>query len=105
MTTPQGTPQGTPQPAEEKDVTASEVASYAFCAKAWHLERVLGQRASREAGRVRAAGVVRHATHGARVELLGRLGPRVTRWSRALLIGALVLLALAALALLLGGGR
>ena len=98
------TPQGTPRPEEERDVTASEVGAYAYCAKAWHLERVLGQRASREAGRVRAAGAARHATHGARVEVLGRLGPRVARWSWALLITALVLLAFAALVLLLANG-
>jgi len=100
-----GEPNDAPRPEAERDVTASEVGAYAYCAKAWHLERVLGARASRAAGRVRAAGVARHATHGARVEVLGRLGPRVARWSRALLIGALVLLALAALALLLAGGR
>ena len=98
-------PKDTPQSEEEKDVTASEVAAYAFCAKAWHLERVLGERASREAGRVRAAGISRHARHGARVAVLGRMGPRAERWAWALLVGAVVLLALATLALLLTSGR
>lgn len=81
------------------DVTASEVAAYAYCAKAWHLERVLGASASSDAARRRAAGVDRHAAHGARVARARRAGPALA-WGAAVLL-ALALL-LAGLALVLG---
>lgn len=48
----------------DDDVTASEVASYAFCAKAWHLEHVLGRRPSTAAVNRREAGARQHAAHG-----------------------------------------
>src|SRR5437588_158169 len=76
------------------DVTASEVGTYVFCAKAWHLEHVLGKRPSAVATRRRTVGVAEHDTHGARVVALQRSGPRLARWVAALLVLAAVLLAL-----------
>jgi hypothetical protein len=84
-----------------RDVTASEAAGYAYCAKAWHLQHVLGARPSAAVAARRVAGTERHREHGARVGELARLAPRLARWAAALLALALVLLALAALA----GGR
>lgn len=81
------------------DVTASEVASYAFCAKAWHLERVARATPS-AAGRMRRErGVERHRAHGARVGALQSHGRTLLRAGGVLLVLAL-LLALAALAAL-----
>ena len=82
----------------DRDVSASEVAAYAYCAKAWHLERVLGERASDAAGRNRAAGVGRHDAHGSRVVLLGATGPALAG-AAAVLLALGVLLAFAALVL------
>ena len=88
---------------EEDDVTASEAATYAFCAKAWHLERVRGVAPSRDSQERRAAGVTRHEAHGARVEEFRRIGPRLVRWTAALFVLAAVLLVLAVLALRTAG--
>ena len=85
----------------DRDVTASEVAAYAYCAKAWHLERVLGATASSDANRRRAAGVGDHARHGARVATLRAAGRTLAFGAAALLALALLLL-LAALTLALG---
>ena len=80
------------------DVTASEIAAYAYCAKAWHLERVAGARSS-AAGRVRRErGVERHRAHGSRVRALGALG-RGLAWGGAALVVLALLLAVAAVAL------
>jgi hypothetical protein len=79
------------------DVTASEIAAYAYCAKAWHLERVLDARPSETAARIRAAGNAHHARHGSSVRVGGWLG-RHSRWAipglllLAILLGALALL-------------
>lgn len=99
MTTPATEGDGPRRP-PERDVTASEVAAYAYCAKAWHLERVLGARASADSARRRAAGVVRHRAHGSRVRRLGASGPALARAAIALL--ALAALLAAAALLLLG---
>lgn len=80
---------------DERDVTASEVGTYAFCAKAWHLERVLGARPSSESARLRTEGVRYHEQHGRHVELLHRTGPRLLELSVALFVLAAVLVALA----------
>ena len=82
----------------EDEVTASEVGTYVFCAKAWHLEHVLGKRPSIAASQRRAAGVAGHDAHGARVVALQRTGPNLARWVAALLVLAAVLLALGILA-------
>jgi hypothetical protein len=49
------------------DVTASEAAAYAFCAKAWHLEHVLDKAPSAAARERRAGGAAEHEAHGAEV--------------------------------------
>lgn len=76
------------------DVTASEAASYAYCAKAWHLEYVLGKQASRSASVDREAGTEAHLSHGRRLVAFDR---RV-RWIlgaslAALAVGILLLVA------------
>lgn len=77
------------------DVTVSEVATYAFCAKAWHLEHALRHPASRNSLGRRAAGTALHQEHGA--ELIGArpTGTRLVFWS-------ILLLGLAAILLVLG---
>jgi hypothetical protein len=55
-------------------IRASEISQYAFCARAWWLQRVQGYRSSNLAAMNR--GAARHRTHGRDVEgyhLLGRL--------------------------------
>ena len=79
----------------DDDVVASEVATYVFCAKAWHLERVFGATASAAAEEKRAAGSLAHATHGSRVRQQRRLG----RW---LVLGTALLFAIAVALLILG---
>ena len=81
-----------PRPARS-DVSASEVANYVFCAKAWHLEQVCGGTESDGARERRAMGVAAHVSHGANI----RAGRRQfsTRLERALamvLVVALLLL-------------
>lgn len=83
------TPSGERGVERDADVNASEVAAYAYCAKAWHLERVLGMALSAGSVRRCAVGVERHAVHGTRVAQLRTVGP-------ALAWGAVALLALAA---------
>lgn len=82
---------------EDDDVTASEVAAFAYCAKAWHLEHVLHRTAGVDGQRRRAEGVERHVEHGARLSRLSRFGRWSFRVSVALLLLALVLLATALL--------
>ena len=76
------------RPAADDDVLASEVAAYAYCAKAWHLEYVLGNRAGIAAEERRRVGVMEHDAHGVRVRRLERVG-------RPLLRAAFVLIAVA----------
>lgn len=80
------------------EVTASEAATYEFCAKAWHLEHVVGKRASRAAAVRRVEGTARHDLHWARVGRLRRLVPRLVLSIVVLFIlaGALFWLALIA---------
>src|SRR5947208_10711639 len=90
-------PQTDLPPDSRTDVTASEVASYAYCAKAWHLRYVLRREPSGQASAQQHVGVVAHEIHGARVKRLAWLERRAT-----ILVVGLCLLgaALVALALL-----
>ena len=80
------------------DVLASEAATYAYCAKAWHLEYALHRAASENAVERRAEGAARHEEHGANVGTLRRVGSRLLLLSLALLGLAAVLLVLGLLA-------
>jgi hypothetical protein len=83
----------------DDDVTASEIAAFVYCAKAWHLERVVGTLPSATAARVRAAGTTHHVRHGADVAVGSWLG----RNSRGAVAGLLLLaFLLAVLSLVLG---
>lgn len=77
------------------DVYASEVATYAFCAKAWHLERVIGNLPTSNSQAGRVLGIEHHSAHGARVERLREVSSRLTRWTILFLAIALLLFALA----------
>lgn len=79
----------------EDDVMVSEVATYVFCAKAWHLERVLRRPASRTAVERRDAGTALHEEHGIEISKARPTGPRLLLWS-------ILLLGLAAILLVLG---
>ena len=96
-------PSGLPGP--DRDVTASEVASYAYCAKAWHLRYVLGKEPSRQASTYQEAGVAAHDLHGVAVRRLAWLERRAIRLVVGLLLCAALLLALAFLWPRLGSGR
>jgi hypothetical protein len=76
------------------DVSASEVANYTFCAKAWHLEHVLGGKPSAMADQRRIAGVEAHARHGAAIRSANQMSTWLVRGLVALLliaVGVLVL--------------
>ena len=77
---------------EDDDVTASEVAAYAYCAKAWHLERVLHRSVGTEGQRLRAEGAERHVEHGVQLKRLHTFGRRAFLLSVALLVLAGLLL-------------
>jgi hypothetical protein len=80
---------------DEEDVTASEVAAYTYCAKAWHLESVLRRSVDSAATSRRNAGGDRHLTHGARVVRISRFG-RMAFWaSGVFLVVAAVMLVIA----------
>jgi hypothetical protein len=86
-------------PASAKDdVLASEAATYAFCAKAWHLENALRRLPSDTTVQRRSEGTALHNEHGARIGTVQRTGRRLVVWSVGLLILAGVLLVLALLA-------
>ena len=78
------------------DVLASEAATYAFCAKAWHLEHVLIRPPSAETFRRRSEGTARHDEHGASIRGRRRTDRRLVVCSVLLLTlaGVLVLLAM-----------
>jgi hypothetical protein len=75
-------------PLEDDIVMASEVAAYAYCAKAWHLEHVLGNPGSAAGQARRDAGSAAHLEHGRRIA-------RSERSARPLFRLAIILLALA----------
>lgn len=85
---------------EFDDVTASEAACYAFCAKAWHLEHVLGHAPSSHAAERRALGIREHEHHGER--LAGRTERHIRRL--AVVLALLLLVAIVLLALVLVRG-
>ena len=70
---------GKVRPQADDDVLASEIAAYAYYAKAWHLEYVLGHRADAAADERRRAGTVEHEAHGARIRRLERVGQPLLR--------------------------
>ena len=74
----------------ERYVQASEIGNYAFCHRAWHLDRAGVQSTL---GRERAAGIARHHQHSQRVRAAGR-ARTVAPWFAAAAV-VLVLLALA----------
>ncbi len=79
-------------PDSHTDVTASEVASYAYCAKAWHLRYVMEREPSRQATVRQEAGIVAHEIHGRRVGRLVWLEGRAAVLITGLvLVGALLL--------------
>jgi hypothetical protein len=80
-----------------EDVTASEVACYAYCAKAWHLEHVLRLATPDEVAKRRELGVMDHEAHGRRVRLMSTLVSRRSKVILALLLVAVLAAAIAAL--------
>ena len=80
-----------------EDVTASEVASYGYCAKAWHLEHVLRLAPPGEIATRRELGLTDHEAHGRRVRLMSTLVSRRLKVMLALLLVALLAAAIAAL--------
>ena len=81
-----------------EDVTASEVAAYTYCAKAWHLESVLRRPVDSATTSRRLSGVDRHLEHGTRVSRISRFG-RVAVWASGVLLVVAALLFAAALLL------
>jgi hypothetical protein len=73
-------------------VTASEIAAFAYCAKAWHLQYVQKAQPTLDALSRRAEGVRQHEHHGRLIGMQGRLERR-----RIALTSALVLLAFLAI--------
>jgi hypothetical protein len=82
---------------ESEDVTATEVACYAYCAKAWHLEHVLRLAPPGEIANRRELGVTDHEAHGRRVRLMSTLVSRQSKVMLALLLVAVLAAAIAAL--------
>ena len=79
----------------DEDVTASEVAAYTYCAKAWHLESVLRKPVDATTTSRRVSGADRHLAHGTRVARISRFG-RVTVWASGVLLVVAALLLSAA---------
>ena len=82
---------------DDEDVTASEVAAYAYCAKAWHLESVLRKPVDPVSTSRRNVGVDRHLRTVPEVRSLSRFGRRAVWASVVLLVVAAVLLVAAML--------
>lgn len=78
--------------ASRTDVSASEVANYTFCAKAWHLEHVLGAAPSVAAEQRRLTGVEAHAKHGADIQAANRVSAWLVRGLVAVLLVAVAIL-------------
>ena len=74
------------------EVSASEAANYVFCAKAWHLEHVLGVAASTAGADRRAMGVAAHAEHGESVRSERETDARLERVLVRTLLMAMLLL-------------
>ena len=83
----------------DSEITASELAAFVYCAKAWHLERVLGAAPSTAANERRDAGIGDHARHGHAV----RVGSWLARYCAAVVAGFVLLAILfVVLAIILG---
>jgi hypothetical protein len=76
------------------DVSASEAGEYVFCAKAWHLEHVVGSHPSNEAQELRRSGTVAHLAHAIGIREAHRVAVLVSRVIVGLLAISLVLLML-----------
>ena len=74
----------------DRDVTASEIASFAYCAKAWHLQYVMRVGSTDEVDERRVQGVSMHEQHGRLVRMQSRLGRRRVAFTAALLLIALL---------------
>jgi hypothetical protein len=83
--------------ATNADVTVSELAAFSYCAKAWHLERVLHVTPLSEAAKARAVGIDQHYRHG----MAARRASWLSRYSTAIVwvlaLGALLCALFAAL--------
>jgi len=79
-------------------LTASEIGRYAYCARAWWLQRVCGVAPQNRSAL--AAGRRRHGAHGHEV----RVGARQAAWARRLALVAVVL-AVVLIGSLMGGPR
>ena len=76
---------------ESTDVTVSEIACYAYCAKAWHLEHVQHVVAPDDTVRRRERGVAAHEAHGASVRALAQPSRTWVMVVALLLVAALAL--------------
>lgn len=77
---------------DSKDVTASEIATFAYCAAAWHLEHVQKVEPTPCARARRAAGIQQHERHGRLVGMQERLERGRIAVSAVLLLVALLAL-------------
>ena len=80
---------------ESSDVTASEIATFTFCANAWHLEHVRKVEPTPEARARRAVGIRQHEQHGRMVGMQDQVERRHA--ARTVALCLLALLALVAL--------
>jgi len=78
-------------------VSASELAAYAYCGRAYWLERVVRTEVTAPHEIRRSAGVDAHSAHGRRVT--------AARWLRRLAVVALAIVMISLAMLLVRGGR
>ncbi len=77
----------TPQPPQRRIIRASELSQYAYCARAWWLQRIAGVAPSNTQDL--AAGTAAHQQHGRLVWLAGAL-----RWAALALVLVAIVIAL-----------
>jgi hypothetical protein len=77
-------------PVDQNEVTASEIACFAYCAKAWHLEHVLHLAPEDDVMERRELGVDAHQLHGRQVRLVESIAQRKGRLIASLLLLAIV---------------
>lgn len=75
----------------ERDVTASELAEFKYCAKAWHLEHVMHVGPDAGAASERDAGVSHHRRHGTAVRAGSWLASHARASVATLLVVAVLL--------------